>query len=182
MTSTEAGRRRPRTALRARCRRSGCRTRLGTRRSPLSSSATTHAPAKERWVTSCDRVQRLTAWRVDRTHPRTVAAERSAVGNDAPEIDGCKGPSGRIGALRLPDRGARRRRQIAGGAAQLTAKVVVVAPPDGTVTVCGFAPPTVQFAATPESATVCWVGSSAVNATLPLVATAWPAPPSTVTV
>src|SRR5207245_8837265 len=76
----------------------------------------------------------------------------------------------RVQALRLPDRGARRRRQIAGGAAQLTAKVVVVAPPDGTVTVCGFAaPPTVQFAATPESATVCWVGSSAVNATLPLV-------------
>src|SRR5207237_10533324 len=39
--------------------------------------------------------------------------------------------------------------------AQLTEKVVVAVPPDGTVTVRGFAPLTAQFAARPESATVC---------------------------
>ena len=38
-------------------------------------------------------------------------------------------------------------------AAQLTENVVDAVPPDGTVTVCGFAPLTVQFDATPESAT-----------------------------
>jgi len=38
-------------------------------------------------------------------------------------------------------------------AAQLTAKVAVAVPPEGTVTVCGLAPLTEQFAASPDSAT-----------------------------
>ena len=40
-----------------------------------------------------------------------------------------------------------------GGAVQLTAKLAVAVPPEGTVTVCGLAPLTEQFAATPDSAT-----------------------------
>ncbi len=39
-------------------------------------------------------------------------------------------------------------------AAQLIANVVLVVPPEGTVTVCVLPPLTVQFAATPESTTV----------------------------
>ena len=64
----------------------------------------------------------------------------------------------------------------------VTAKVVVVAPPDGTVTVCGFAPLSAQFGVTPESATVWWVGSSAAKVTLPFGRIAWPGPPSTAAV
>ena len=39
-------------------------------------------------------------------------------------------------------------------AAHVTLKVVDTVPPDGTVTVRGFAPLTLQLAATPDSATV----------------------------
>src|SRR5207253_586850 len=67
-------------------------------------------------------------------------------------------------------------------AAQLTEKVVVVVPPDGTVTVRGFAPLTLQFDATPDSASA-WAHAGPVNVTLAFVAIGWLIePPSTVTV
>ena len=43
---------------------------------------------------------------------------------------------------------------VVGGAVQLMSNVVLTVPPVGTVTVCGFAPATLQFSATPESATL----------------------------
>ena len=58
--------------------------------------------------------------------------------------------------------------------------VVVPVPPAGTVTVPGFAPLTVQFEATPESATGL-APAGTVKVALPLVAIAWLAVPSTVT-
>ena len=45
--------------------------------------------------------------------------------------------------------------------AQLTAKNAVTEPPEGTVTVCGLSPLTLQFAATPERATLCWPAARA---------------------
>ena len=66
-------------------------------------------------------------------------------------------------------------------AAQLTAKVVVAVPPAGTVTVRGFAPLTVQFEATPDSA-IEWSPAGPVNVTLPFVAIGWLTEPSAVTV
>src|SRR5205807_8641273 len=73
-------------------------------------------------------------------------------------------------------------------AAQLTEKVVLVVPPDGTVTVRGFAPLTLQFDATPASARV-WSPEGPVPVPLALVPIGWlhapplviahpPAPPS----
>src|SRR3989442_6651178 len=59
--------------------------------------------------------------------------------------------------------------------------VVVPVPPTGTVTVPGFAPLTVQFEASPDSATGL-APAGTVKVALPLVATAWLAVPSTVTV
>src|SRR5207249_6513522 len=56
-----------------------------------------------------------------------------------------------------------------GGAPHVAANVVVAAPPAGTVTVCGFAPPTVQSAATPDNAPGLAPGG-AVNVALPFVA------------
>src|SRR5207244_11514664 len=66
-------------------------------------------------------------------------------------------------------------------AAQVTEKVVVVVPPAGTVTVRGFAPPTVQLEATPDSASE-WSPDGPVKVTLPLVAIGWLNEPSIVTV
>src|SRR5438105_1816188 len=43
---------------------------------------------------------------------------------------------------------------VAARAAQLTWKVTAVLPPAGTFAVCEVPPPTVQFAATPDSATL----------------------------
>jgi hypothetical protein len=63
-------------------------------------------------------------------------------------------------------------------AAQLTENVVDVEPPEGTVTVRGLAPLTVQFDATPVSATE-WSPAGPVNVTLPLAGIGWlAAPPS----
>ena len=66
-------------------------------------------------------------------------------------------------------------------AAQVTEKVVVAVPPDGTVTVRGFAPPTEQLEATPDSASE-WSPEGPVKVTLPLVAIGWLNDPSIVTV
>src|SRR6266513_520034 len=57
-----------------------------------------------------------------------------------------------------------------GGAPHVTVNVVVAAPPAGTVTVCGLASLTVQFALTPDSATGL-APAGAVTLTLPFVAT-----------
>ena len=54
-------------------------------------------------------------------------------------------------------------------------------PPAGTVTVRGFAPLTVQFEATPDSA-IEWSPAGPVNVTLPFVAIGWLTEPSAVTV
>ncbi len=67
-------------------------------------------------------------------------------------------------------------------AEQLTANVVLPVPPEGTFTVCVLPPLTVQLLATPESTTLWLPVASPLNVTLPFVATAWFAPPSTVTV
>jgi hypothetical protein len=69
-----------------------------------------------------------------------------------------------------------------GGVVQLTENVVVAVPPEGTVTVCGFEPLTVQFEATFVSVTLWLPADRVVNVTLALVPIAWPAPPSTATV
>ena len=45
-------------------------------------------------------------------------------------------------------------RKVPGGVVQFTVKAAVTVPPEGTLTVCGFALVTLQFAATPESATL----------------------------
>ena len=66
--------------------------------------------------------------------------------------------------------------------AQLTAKDAVTEPPEGTVTVCGLSPLTLQFAATPERATLCWPAAIPMKVTLPLIAIGWLFVSSTVTV
>ena len=58
---------------------------------------------------------------------------------------------------------------------------MVVVPPAGTVTVRGFAPPTVQLEATPDSASE-WSPDGPVKVTLPLVAIGWLNEPSIVTI
>src|SRR5213592_4182224 len=68
-----------------------------------------------------------------------------------------------------------------GGAPHVTANVVVAAPPAGTVTVCGFAPLEVQFAATPDNATGL-ASAGTVKVTLPFVAIGSLFVPSNVTV
>src|SRR5882762_204692 len=68
-----------------------------------------------------------------------------------------------------------------GGAPQVTVNVVVAAPLAGTVTVCGLASLTLQFAATPDNATGL-APSGAVTATPPFVAIGWLFVPSIVTV
>src|SRR5436190_14660466 len=68
-----------------------------------------------------------------------------------------------------------------GGAPHVIANVVVAVPPAGTVTVCGFAPFTVQFAAIPDNATGL-APAGAVKVTLPFVAIGWLVVPSMVTV
>src|SRR5438876_433136 len=67
-------------------------------------------------------------------------------------------------------------------AVQLTEKAAVAVPPDGTVTVCELPPLTVQFVATPESATLWLPGASPGKVTLPLIPMGWLLVPSTVTV
>src|SRR5437764_12111607 len=64
----------------------------------------------------------------------------------------------------------------------VTVNGAVAVPPPGTLTVWGFAPLTVQFAARPESWTVWFPAASPVNGTLPLSAMGWFWIPSTVTV
>ena len=64
-------------------------------------------------------------------------------------------------------------------ALHVTANVVVAVPPAGTVTVRGFAPPTTQFAATPDSATGCAPAATA-TVTLPFVTIGRLVVPSTV--
>src|SRR5437867_11717132 len=71
---------------------------------------------------------------------------------------------------------------VPGGVTQLTVKVVVAVPPDGTLTVREVPPDTVQLLATPEMATVWLPALRFVYETLPLMASAWGEPPSTVTV
>ena len=68
------------------------------------------------------------------------------------------------------------------GSAQFTMKLVVAVPPEGTVTVCGFALVTVQFTGTPESATIWLLAARFVNVTLPFGGIAWLVVLSTVTV
>src|SRR2546430_16531339 len=69
-----------------------------------------------------------------------------------------------------------------GGAAQPTENAVDTVLPACTLTVRDVPPLTVQFAATPDSATVWFPAERSVNVTLPLVPIAWLAPPATVTV
>src|SRR5438067_11975784 len=64
-------------------------------------------------------------------------------------------------------------------AAQLTEKVVLVVPPDGTVTVRGFAPLTLQFDARPDSASV-WSPAGRAEVALALVPIGWLVEPPTV--
>src|SRR5438309_10036978 len=54
-----------------------------------------------------------------------------------------------------------------GGVTQVTVKVVVAVPPDGTLTVRDVPPLTVQLPATPEMATVWLPAASPVYGTLP---------------
>src|SRR5438477_7338134 len=72
--------------------------------------------------------------------------------------------------------------RVRGGVTQLTVKVVVAVPPDGTLTVRDVPPLTVQLPATPEMATVWFPAARFVYGTLPLIASACGEPPSTVTV
>jgi len=67
---------------------------------------------------------------------------------------------------------------------QLTENVVVAVLPEGTLTVRDVPPLTVQFAATPEIATVWLPAAKFVNVmpVLLLIAIGWPGPPSTATV
>ena len=69
-----------------------------------------------------------------------------------------------------------------GGVVQVTANETVAVPPEGTVTVRGLEPPTVQFEATSVRATLWLPAARLVNVTLPLIPIARPAPPSTATV
>jgi len=64
-------------------------------------------------------------------------------------------------------------------ALHVTANVVVSAPPASTVTVRGFAPLAVQFAATPDSATG-WSPVGTVTVTVSLIAIDWLLVPSSV--
>src|SRR3981081_3670464 len=64
---------------------------------------------------------------------------------------------------------------------QFTVKAAVAVPPDGTLTVCGFAPVTVQFVARPESATLWLPALTPLTVTVPFTEIGWPAPPSPVT-
>src|SRR3989442_10619643 len=70
---------------------------------------------------------------------------------------------------------------VADCALHVTAKVVVAVPPAGTVTVRGFAPLTVQFQATPDSA-IEWSPPRPGNVTPPLGAVRWLAAPPAATV
>src|SRR5256714_12784697 len=72
--------------------------------------------------------------------------------------------------------------RLPGGVTQLTVKVVVAVPPDGTLTVRDVPPLTVQLAATPGMATVWLPAARFVYETLPLMASARGEPPPTVTV
>ena len=72
--------------------------------------------------------------------------------------------------------------RLPGGVVQLTENVVVAVPPDGTVTVRGLEPLTVQFDATFVSATLWLPAERLVNVTLLLTPIAWLWLPSTVTV
>ncbi|PYO81044.1 MAG: hypothetical protein DMD68_13885 [Gemmatimonadetes bacterium] len=65
---------------------------------------------------------------------------------------------------------------------QVTVYETVAVPPEGTVTVRGLEPLTVQFEATSVSATLWLPAARLVNVTLLLIPIAWPAPPSTATV
>ncbi len=67
-------------------------------------------------------------------------------------------------------------------AAQLTEKLVVAVPPDGTLTVRDVPPLTVQFPATPDSTTVWLPAESPLNVTLPFAGIARFVFPSSVTV
>ena len=67
-------------------------------------------------------------------------------------------------------------------AEQLTANDAVTVPPAGTETVWVLPPVTVQFAATPESATLWLPALRLAYLTLALMPIAWGEPPSTVTV
>jgi len=58
------------------------------------------------------------------------------------------------------------------GVVQLTVNVVDAVLPEGTLTVRGFDPLTVQFVATPESCTLWLPADRLVNVTLPLIANA----------
>ena len=66
--------------------------------------------------------------------------------------------------------------------AQLTANAARAVSPAGTESVCGLAPITVQFSATPASSTRCGPDTRLSKVTLPLVPTGWLSVPSTVTV
>src|SRR5437867_4506273 len=70
---------------------------------------------------------------------------------------------------------------LASGTPHVTEKLVMGVPSAGTVTVRGFAPLTVQFEGTPDSATG-WSPAGPVNVTLPFVAIGWLEVPSIVTV
>ena len=72
--------------------------------------------------------------------------------------------------------------RLPGGVPQLTENEVVAVPPEGTVTVCGLAPLTVQFPATFVSATLWLSAERPVNVTLSFAPTGWLVLPSTVTV
>ena len=67
------------------------------------------------------------------------------------------------------------------GTPHATEKLVVAVPSAGTVTVLGFAPLTVQFEGTPESATGLSPAGT-VKVTLPFVVIGWLEVPSTTTV
>jgi len=54
-------------------------------------------------------------------------------------------------------------------AVQVMVKLVVAVPPEGTVTVCELPPPTEQFGATPDSATVWLPAETPLNVTFPLI-------------
>src|SRR2546422_9978016 len=59
------------------------------------------------------------------------------------------------------------------GVSQLTEYATVAVPPAGTLTVCGFGLLTVQFAATPDRATLWLPAGIPADVALPLVRTDW---------